>query len=175
MYTKVKKIINQRLIIFSMKVKKLKNFKSGQMLIESLFALSVIAVVLIALMIIAVISIKNARYSRNMILANHYVQQAVENTRAYRNKNGFNALIGNCSGSPCCYEEITPSALDIINCNSDGGLIQSTIFQRRIEINDEGETDRKKVIAEIFWSDSNCGSDNLCKVEIVTYLSQWEN
>ena len=115
------------------------------MLIESLFALSVISVVLIALMIIAVISIKNARYSRNMILANHYVQQAIENTRAYRNRNGFNALISNC------YEGITPFVLGSpINCSTEqGGVIINSVFERKIEI-DEDQTGRKKVTAAIF-------------------------
>ena len=137
-----------------MKVKSLKNHKSGQMLIETLFALTVVVIVLVALMTAAVVSIKNARYSRNMILANHYVQQAIENTRAYRNRNKFD---------------------DLTNCATEREEIEGTIFQRKIEIDDESQTDRKKITATISWSDSNCGPDNLCKAEIVTYLSRWEN
>jgi len=148
--------------------------KSGQMLMEVLFALSIVVIALLALMGAAITSLKNARHSKNMVLANHYTQQAMENVRAYKNRNEFDALVGDCSGNPCCYEEITSSGLgDIINCSSGWGSIDS-VFQRRIEIEDE-EVDLKKVTAIISWTDTGCGTDNLCEAEIVGYLSQWSN
>ena len=69
----------------------MKSKSSGQMMIELLFGLSVVTMVLVALMTGTVISLRNARYSKNMILSNHYAQQAMEKTRAYKNRNSFSA------------------------------------------------------------------------------------
>lgn len=148
--------------------------KNGQMMIELLFGLTVVVMILVALMTGTVISLRNARYSKNMTLSNHYAQQAMEKTRAYRNRNDFSDLVGDCSGNPCCYEEITPSTLTSLpNCTAWGSI--DSVFRRKIEIDDEGETDRKKVTTTICWMDSGCGADNLCETEIVGYLSRWEN
>jgi len=147
--------------------------KSGQMMIEVLFALSVVIVVLMALMTGAVTSLKNTRMAKNMALANHYAQQAIENTRAFKNRNVFDVL------AEGCYSEITPQmdsielAATSINCSNWGEIDPGSIFERRIQIEDD-ETNRKRITATISWEDSSCGEDR-CQSEIVGYVSQWEN
>ena len=147
------------------------------MMIEVLFALSIVVIALLALMGAAVSSLKNARHSKNMVLANHYAQQAMENTRAFKNRNVFDNLVENC------YDESTPSALstplgDFADCddNTWGADDIDDIFKRRIRIDDETLTDRKKITVSIGWQDSDCATGVYChKAEIVGYLSKWSN
>jgi Tfp pilus assembly protein PilV len=145
-------------------------FKNGQMMIEVLFALSVVVLVLLALIAGTVISLKNVRFAKEMTLANHYAQQAMENVRAYRTRNGFEGL--GSGGS--CYSEITPSAKSPINC-TQWGDIPETSLKRRIMVEDEGgEGDKKKITATIAWTDSDCSAGEYChQAAVVSYFTQW--
>lgn len=122
-------------------------FKSGQMMLEVLFALSVVVVVLVALMAGAVVSVRNTRFAKNTVLANHYAQEGIEKARKERDR---------------------ADSWDIFKSTFAPGVESvGGIFERTISVDDQG--DKIIITATVNWTES--GRDHESKA--VTILSKW--
>jgi len=68
----------------------------GQSLVEMVVAIGIVLVVIVALVVVTTISVRNASFSRNQVLATKYAQEAIEKVRAYRDQNTWSDFISNC-------------------------------------------------------------------------------
>ena len=76
-----------------------KKLSQGQSLIEVVAALSVVILVITALAIVVTLSIANAKFSQNQVLASKYSQEVMEKLRAYRDRYGWKDFTDNCDDS----------------------------------------------------------------------------
>jgi len=70
---------------------------NGQTLLEMVVVLGILAIVIFALVGVTTISIRNAGFSRNQVLATKYAQQAIEKIRASREQSTWGEFRETCS------------------------------------------------------------------------------
>ncbi len=84
---------------------------SGQSLVEVLVALTVAALVILALVVVSLMGLKNAQFAQNQAKVTKYAQEAIDQVRAIRDRNGnvtFQNNLSNpactpCSGNTCAF------------------------------------------------------------------------
>lgn len=137
--------------------------RSGQTLVEVLFALGVVSVCLVALVISIVSAVRNARFAKNSALANQYAQEGIEAARRARDASPtWNDFITNpdYSGSRGLDSDLNWAACPVSAANVD-------IFIRCVEF--VNTVDSSTITARVSWSEG--GRDHF--VEAVTFLTKW--
>ena len=121
----------------------------GQSLVEMVIAIGVVLIVIVALVAVTTISVRNASFSRNQVLATRYAQEAIEKIREYRASVDWNTFTLNCQNPP--------------NLSSI-----SSFFSRTITCEDNG--DSRKITVTILWTDAK----GTHKSELITRLTKWK-
>ncbi len=161
------------LILWEIYTKSSATWRQGQMLIELLVSLSIVALVLVALTSGTVMAIRNAKFAQDLVLANQYAQEALEVVRKERDQasswevfindpDGYNeeeCLDGTESCSPCILP--LPSPLPSANVG---------IFYRCLYF-DNAEADIAAVKVLVAWSEGGKNHN----VQSATILSKWGN
>ena len=120
--------------------------RSGQILVELMLALAVVAMGMIGLVQVSTRSINNADFSKNQSEATNYASAAIECARAQRSALGWQTFfaaptIGTCGTLPSNYTrdvKFTPSGSEVkidvtVSWESNGKTFsskQSTIFNQ---------------------------------------------
>lgn len=155
--------------------------ESGQSLVEVLVVLALSMVVMVALIIVIVVGLKNAQFAQNQARATKYAQEAVEQIKTIRDRNGrvnfipekteFRDLWGiymtgenSCAdalGSPAgCYFTLgNDSSLDVTTYGGSQSVGEG--FSRQIIFEDKGSIippnykTEKWVKVLVIWKDSS--------------------
>lgn len=159
--------MKQLLLILAAMWNKLKykiKLKSGMMMIEVMLAMTVVVLVLVALTVATTFSLRNTRYAQNVVLANHYAQEAIEKTRQLRDEaTNWDDFINNYSG---CKE--LGSWTNCSLCPNTSAAPNLDIFYRCLTITDDG--DSATVTVYVSWDESS----RTHTAQAATILSQWE-
>jgi len=116
---------------------------------EMVVAIAVVLIVIVALIAVTTISIRNASFSRNQVLATKYAQETIEKIREYRAMVDWTTFTENCEDPP------------------DLPSISST-FSRTIACVYNG--DSRKITVTISWTDAK----GTHKSELTTVLTKWK-
>jgi hypothetical protein len=139
----------------------------GQGLIESLLALSLMAIVLSGISVALISSLSNASFGSDQAIATQYAQEGVELVRKVRNSN-YSAFQG-YNGSYCLAKGSTvlePSG----NCATPN--VDKYIRTVVIEQSPGCGLNTAKVTAVVSWVDGRCPTGNYChKSNIISCLS----
>lgn len=153
----------------------------GQSLIEVLVVLAVATVVMVALVIVIVVGLKNAQFAQSQAQATKYAQEAIEQVKAIRDRNGrvnfvpektefrdlweiYMAGESSCAdalGSPAgCYFTLGAGpSLDVTTYGSSQNIGEG--FLRQIVFEDKGSLlppnykTEKWVTVKVIWKDSS--------------------
>ncbi len=143
--------------------------EKGQTLLEVLVALAVVVLVIVALIKATTYSLKGSDFSKTQALATRYAQEAIEWTRAERDKSWDNlADRSSADGSTYCLTSLSwPGAG---GCSESGFLEADNRFKREVVLkNVGGEGNRIEVRVEVSWQDAS--GEHHSRLE--TYLSNW--
>jgi Tfp pilus assembly protein PilV len=127
----------------------------GQSLLEVIFALAIILLVVLALVQIVTGAIRSSDFAQKSSQATAYAQRAMEEIRAYRDKNTWAVFSSACISknfgltSP---EATTGFSLTVVSCV------------------DEGSVNQKKVVLKVEWTDST----GIHKSELISYFTKWQ-
>lgn len=146
---------------------------SGQSLVEVLIALAVTALVILALVVISLMGLKNAQFAQNQVKVTKYAQEAIDQIKSIRNRNGtvnftfssgttvvFSDLWNRGMSADCggpCYLRLNsgtslsgafndPSVID----NIGDGFLRQITFEDASPLN---STYEKRVTVKIKWKD----------------------
>ncbi len=124
-------------------------------MIEVVVSLAVVVVLAIALVTTTLVTQRSSRAAKNNTQATKLAQQNIEQVRVLRDRQGFNLLSNGCytlstSGDPSSW------ALSSINCLNLGEPVvaDNIIFNRKISIADGSNSNEKKIIITVSWTDS---------------------
>lgn len=142
----------------------IKQSKAGQIIVEVLFAIGVVAMCLIALTAVSSTAINNGIYAKNAQLANRYAQEGLEIARRERDRaDGWQDFYNSFNNDWCL-----SSAYLWTNCNCFNPSPNVGIFFRCLTfVNDTAE--RKSITAQVSWTDGN----KTHEVEATTFLTKW--
>ena len=124
----------------------------GQSLIEMTGAIAILGIIILALIGVATISVRNASFSRNQVLATKYAQEAIEKVRAYREQNTWDNFKDNCSNFIRGMTLVSPFSLDDSETNCTCG------------------SDSCDVKIVVSWTDA----EGVHKSELTTRLTKWK-
>lgn len=155
--------------------------ESGQSLVEVLVVLAVATVVMVALVIVIVVGLRNAQFAQNQARATKYAQEAIEQVKAVRDRNGrvnfipqknvfadlweiYMVAENSCAdalGVPSgCYFTLGDGpSLDITAYGGSQSVGEN--FLRQIVFEDEGNIlppnykTEKRVTVKVIWKDSS--------------------
>lgn len=129
----------------------MKNSK-GQSLIEVIAGLAVMMIVILSLVTVTTVSVRNASFSRNQMLATKYAQEWIEEARNLRETQTKEVFF---TGSSC----------DIAH-----QPILQTVFsrERTCSLSPDGET--IEVIVTVSWSDAQGTHES----KLTTELTNWK-
>ncbi len=146
----------------------------GQSLVEVIVSVGIAVILAIALISAGLISNKTARSARTNTQATKLAEQAIEQIRVFRDRQGFSALStagnGNCfvlntaSSDPAAWGLVTLGCPEVIN-------LDNVSFSRNFIIADTSPADvnKKLITAVVSWLDSG-GTQT---VTSQTILSLW--
>lgn len=130
---------------------------SGQSLIEVLTALAVVLLVIVALIKATTISMRSGGLSKAQAQATAYAQEAIEWTRAERDKDWDNLLLGDF-----CMNELS--------WLSGGACADFTLGDRfKREVSLTGGGNQVKVEVVVSWQEAGGTHQS----QITTYLTNW--
>jgi len=125
--------------------------EKGQSLLEVVIALAVVGLVIMALIRVTVISVRNAAFARNQVLATKYAQEWLEEARNWRDQQDPEVFFvdGSCNAGP--------EAVDIFTRT------------RTCSLSVEGDKKTMTVVVEVSWTDAV--GDHQSRLE--TRLTNW--
>lgn len=135
----------------------MKSFKtrSGQVIIESLFAISVISLCFVSLAVAMVVGLRNTKFARNAAEANQYAQEGLELARQERDNSLTNWLT---------FKNWTPICTPVNN------------FTRCITNNDPSplpglpvDPDKRLITVIVSWTEGS----KTYQVKAETFLTKW--
>lgn len=141
--------------------------QNGQIIVEVLFAVGIVAMCLIALTSISSTAINNGIYAKNAQLANRYAQEGLEVARRLRDRSaGWNSFYTTYTNDRCLAGD---NSFSSCNCSvsNPASNIDNFFFRCLTFTNDTAE--RKKITAKVSWADGS----NRHTVEAVTFLTKW--
>ena len=144
--------------------------KQGQLLLEVLFSMSVVTLVLVALVSATIVSVRNSRYSQNVVLANQYSREALETVRKERDQaEDWVAFVVKYSESECL--DGTEGCLCALSCDYPAPSPNTGIFYRCLYFNNtpDPDPDKSQVTACVSWQES--GRTHVSKLD--TTLTKW--
>lgn len=128
--------------------------QKGQSLLEVVAALAAALLVILGLVRVTISSMRNSQFAKNQALATQYAQEAMEQTRSFRDQNSWEDFWDEKVG-----KEEGPITIDI--------LFSRTVTIENAETN-PGEADRARVTVTVSWEEGEHQS------ELVSYLTKWE-
>lgn len=146
--------------------------QSGQSLIEITVAFTLAAIVLGALIILVLTGLKNSQFAQNQGKATKYAQEAIDQIRNIRDMDEEIAGLAStykfsdiwsidpfnldCEGSqPGRYFKIEVNSLIEVSCPLNTGHNIGSGLTRQILFQDGDNSDEKKVIVKVKWTDSS--------------------
>lgn len=128
----------------------MKNAK-GQSLIEVIAGLAVMMIVILSLVTVTTVSVRNASFSRNQMLATKYAQEWLEEARNLRNTLPESTFF--VGGTPPCENnDVVGTFTRIRNCNISG----------------DGKT--MTVVVTVYWDDDKGRHES----KLTTELTNWQ-
>ena len=143
-----------------------KKYNSGQVLIEAIVALAVVAFVLTGIVTALIASVNNSTFAKNQNLATNFAQEGLDFMRDQK-ENDFNSFssLGTLDSEYC----LGPNDTTIASGNSCIEKIE-TIFTRKIYVDSSSgiSCDAGVFVSSVVsWNDSRCDSSAEChKVEL---------
>jgi len=148
----------------------IKKRKNGQILIEALVALVVVAFVISGIVIALITSINNSTFARNQNLATNYAQEGLEIARNLKESNYSDF---EQHQAYYCLPEDATNLDEVSSENGDCEKIADT-FSRQIFIDNTGADSRRDepvqkceagggsiyVVSTVSWYDSRCDDEN---------------
>jgi len=154
---------------------------TGQSLVEVLVVLALSTVVMVALIIVIVVGLKNAQFAQNQARATKYAQEAIEQVKVIRDRNGRVNFIpekaefkdlweiymvgeNSCAdalGSPAgCYFTLGDGpSLDVTTYGSSQnvgeGFLRQVIFEDKNSLLPPNYKTEKWVTTKVIWKDSS--------------------
>lgn len=142
----------------------------GQSLIEVIVSVGIAVILAIALISAGLISNKAARSARNNTQATKLTEQAIEQIRVFRDRQGYGAL----TNEPTCYlinmPGADPATWTLTTSGCPQTITQGNVdFSRKLTIVDGASANTKLITATVTWADSG-GTQT---VTSQTILSLW--
>lgn len=153
-------------------------YSRGQILIETIVALSMLVLVLAAVAVVVVVAVSTSSFVKSQSLANKYAQEGMEYVRLKRDRD-FTSFLAFSSGNGWCMGENK----QIVLGSGDCGINIAAQFSREVEIYQSGNpgavdcntgsaVSQAKVIVRVRWTSPKCPTagtlkDRYChKVEV---------
>jgi len=148
--------------------------KSGFTLLETMVAITILALVTTGSVVLATNVIKSAEVAKNSLVASYLAQEGIELVRNYRANNVFsgNAWLrvlstsGGCNTANGCFMDfigLSPSGCasgcpflkfdDVRNIYIYGGSFPDSMFKRVIKVNPLSGTIEAKITSSVTWND----------------------
>lgn len=155
---------------------------SGQSLLEVVVAIAIAAMLAVSVVSTTLITQKSAKSAENKTGATKLAQEAIEQIRIFRDRQGFDKLInGDCYNMGSA-QYPNPSDWKLLSNYCQDAVIQgepikleNTSFYRKISIEndpaDPSGDSRKLITVTVGWEES--GGEQ--KIVNYTYLSRWED
>jgi|SRR3989344_1091243 len=156
------------------------NFPRGQSLLEAVVAIAIAAILAVSIISTTLITQKSAKSAGNKTGATKLAQEAIEQIRIFRDRQGFDKLVnGDCYNlgsstypNPGDWKLFTNYCQDAIQ--GEPIKLENTFFYRKISIeNDPADLSgdsRKLITVTVGWEES--GGEQ--KIVNYTYLSRWD-
>ena len=152
----------------------MKNWQSGQTMIEAIVALMTMMVILTAIAVVIVNGLYNSQFIKNQNEANKYAQQGMEYVRdIQQNDLGvFSALVAQNSSFFCVDEANNTLSAD--KCSATGVNTGSS-YNRTISFSNDPSicltNSEIRVTVTVTWSSSKCGTNTFChKSQLVSCM-----
>ena len=142
------------------------NFKSGQLVLETLVAIAVTSLVLVGLLAVISRGIKNTDIASQLSLASSYTEEGLEMARRERDgADTWNEFKTDFDGDKCLDSKLR---WDDCDCSVTSSPNIGTTFFRCLNFKADGD-DKRKVTATVFWEEGGRSH----QVQAITFLTKW--